>query len=120
MTDQPWAYTAYDGATLTLIPGADEVLVRITAGAKTTEDSIPTAYLPAMAEALTGKRIWMEDMSNEMWCELTPNVDGMMLSLSESPDAVEREAQIHIPEAQRLPFASALARALDVARAWEE
>lgn len=128
LTPQPWDYTTHDGViTLTVIPaglredpGCAEVLIRISAIGQffDVEARMPSRDLPAMIDALTGNRLWSYD-TDDVWAQLAPfGGGGMMLTLSE--DLEDDDApQIHIPEAQRLPLASALARALDVARSWE-
>lgn len=127
LTPQPWDYTDNAGTTLTVIPaglredpGAAEVIVRITAIGQffDADVGIPSRDLPAMIEALTGNRLWSYD-TDEVLAELTPfGGGGMILTVTE--DLEDDDApQIHIPEAQRLPLASALSRALDVARSWE-
>lgn len=84
------------------------------------EAGIPSRDLPAMIDALIGNRRWSYDTLDDVAVVLTPfGGGGMLLALSVDLEA-EDEPQIHIPEAQRLPLASALRRALDVARAWEE
>jgi hypothetical protein len=51
---------------------------------------------------------------------LNPLQDGFTLTAIEETDAGVVAASITLPEAQRLPLASALRRALDVARSWED
>lgn len=128
LTPQPWDYTTPDGiTTLTVIPaglredpGCAEVLIRIKAVGQffAVEAGIPSRDLPAMIDALSGNRLWSYD-TDDVWAELTPfGGGGMILTITE--DLEDDDApQIHIPEAQRLPLASALRRALDVARGWE-
>lgn len=129
LTPQPWDYTSVDGTTLRVIPaglredpGMAEILVRLTTpDADPIEAGIITPDLPAMIDALTGNRLWSYETLVGVWCELTPfGGGGMLLSLSEDVEAVEAQPMIHIPEVQRLPLASALRRALDVARGWED
>lgn len=45
--------------------------------------------------------------------------DGFSLTAIEDADSGIVAASVLVPEAQRLPLASALRRALDVARGWE-
>jgi hypothetical protein len=129
LTPQPWDYTTHDGiTTLTVVPaglredpGCAEVLIRIRAMGQffDAEAGIPSRDLPAMVDALTGNRTWSYDTLDDVTATLTPfGGGGMLLTLSVDLEA-EDEPQIHIPETQRLPFASALRRALDVARGWE-
>lgn len=129
LTPQPWDYTTHDGGTtLTVIPagfredpGCAEVIVRIKAIGQffDADASIPSRDLPAMIDALAGNRLWSYD-TDEVLAELTPfGGGGMILTVTE--DLEDDDApQIHIPEEQRLPLASALSRALDVARSWED
>ncbi|KAF2774637.1 hypothetical protein [Streptomyces sp. OM5714] len=127
LTPQPWAYTATDGAHLTVIPAGlredpdcAEVLVRITDSGQTIEAGIPTAYLPGLIDALTGYRLWSHDTLDDVTVHLAPfGGGGMILALTDDPEAETAGPQVHVPEAQRLPLASALRRALDVARGWE-
>lgn len=128
LTPQPWDYTDATGTTLTVIPaglredpGCAEVIVRIRALAHSVdiEAGVPSRDLPSMIDALTGNRLWSYDTLDDITVILTPfGGGGMLLALSEDLDATE-ESQVHVPEEQRLPLASALSRALDVARAWE-
>lgn len=128
LTPQPWDYTDTSGTTLTVIPaglredpGMAEILIRITTpGTEPIEAGIITTDLPVMIDALTGNRLWSHETLVGTWCELVPfGGGGMLLILSDDPEAVEAQPQVHVPEAQRLPLASALRRALDVARGWE-
>lgn len=130
LTPQSWDYLTHDGGiNLTVIPaglredaGCAEVLIRISALGQffDAEAGIPSRDMPAMIDALTGNRPWSHD-TDDAFCELTPpSGGGMILTVSEDHDAVEERPQIHLPETQRLPLASALRRALDVARGWED
>lgn len=129
LTPQPWTYTDTSGTTLTVTPaglpedpGMAEVYVRITApGTDPIEAGVLTTDLPAMIDALAGNRMWSYETLIGVYCDLSPfGGGGMLLILSEDVEAVEAQPQVHVPEGQRLPLASALARALDVARSWEE
>lgn len=129
LTPQPWDYTDNAGTTLTVIPaglredpGCAEVYVRIKAIGQffDAEAGIPSRVLPGMIDALTGNRTWSYD-TDEVIAEVTPfGGGGMILTVSEDYEAAEDQPQILIPEAQRMPLASALRRALDVARGWED
>ena len=128
LTPQPWDYTASDGTTLTVIPaglpdtpGMAEILVRITTPSiDPIEAGITTTDMPAMIDALSGNRLWSYETLVGVWCELTPfGGGGMLLTLTEDVEAVEAQPMVHVPEEQRLPLASALRRALDVAQGWE-
>lgn len=128
LTPQPWDYTDNAGTTLTVIPaglredpGCAEVLIRIKAIGQffDAEAGIPSRDMLAMIDALTGNRLWSYDTLDDVGVQLAPfGGGGMLLALSVDLEA-DDEPQIHIPEPQRLPLASALARALDVARGWE-
>jgi hypothetical protein len=128
LTPQPWDYTDNAGTTLTVIPaglredpGCAEVTVRIKAIGQffDADAGIPSRDLPAMIDALTGNQVWSYDTLDDVGVQLTPfGGGGMILAISVDPEA-DDEPQIHIPETQRLPLASALRRALDVARGWE-
>jgi hypothetical protein len=128
LTPQPWHYTTHDGGiTLTVIPaglredeGCAEVLIRIKAIGQffEVEAGIPSRDLPGMIEALTANRPWSHDTLDAL-CELTPFSGATVLAVTEDHDAEEDRPQVHIPEVQRMPLASALARALDVAKGWE-
>jgi hypothetical protein len=144
LTPQPWDYTTPDGATLTVIPaglredpGCAEVYVRVTRDkAHAAEAAITTTDLPALITVLgepvtshwehephypdgTAKgRIgtWLGDDSG---LALNPMQDGFSLTAIEDTGDGVVAASVTLPEAQRLPLASALRRALDVARGWE-
>jgi hypothetical protein len=73
-----------------------------------------------MIDALTSNRLWSYDTLDDVGVQLTPfGGGGMILAISVDLEA-DDEPQTWIPESQRLPLASALRRALDVARAWED
>jgi hypothetical protein len=131
LTPRPWDYTTPDGGiTLTVIPaglradpGDAEVLIRISAIGQffDAEAGIPSRDLPAMIEALTGSRPWSYDGADGAACELDPAArGGMWLTVAPDPEPADEQPQIHIPDAQRLPLASALRRAGDVALGWED
>ena len=145
LTPQPWDYTTPDGATLTVTPsgirhdpGCAEVIIRVTADkSHAAEALITTTDLPALITALrepiTGSwehaahwpdgtpkgRIgtWLGD---DYGLTLTPAEGGFVLAMAEDTGESIVTAAITLPEAQRLPLASALRRALDVARSWED
>lgn len=128
LTPQPWDYTDTAGTTLTVIPaglredpGCAEVYVMITTSKpETAQAAIATRHLPRMIAALTHNRMWSHDTLDDVCCGLTPfRGGGMLLTLSGDAEAVAGIPQVHVPEAQRLPLASALRRAWDVARGWE-
>ncbi|MEV5443520.1 hypothetical protein AB0N23_13425 [Streptomyces sp. NPDC052644] len=138
LTPQPWDYTTHDGTTLTVIPaglpediGEAEVYIRITAS-KTlaAEAAITTTDLPALITALsepvTGP--WEHTAHypdgiqrySSYGLTLAPAADsGFVVTVSEDIDTGTVSAAVRLPERQRMPLASALRRALDVARDWE-
>lgn len=145
LTPQPWDYTAPDGATLTVIPaglrenpGQAEVYLRVTRDTThTTQAAITTTDLPALIAALdapvTGH--WEHEshypdgtpkgrigtwLGDGYGLALNPMQGGFSLTAIEDTDAGVVAASITLPEAQRLPLASALRRAMDVARGWED
>lgn len=143
LTPQPWTYTTPDGTTLRVIPaglradrGEAEILIRITRADATglcefgitgpdsrgvAEVGVTTEDLPKVIEALTERGWWADNTL----------VSGALLVAAASGGVVVGVTEIHgvgqhvdvgivLPEAQRLPLASALRRALDVARGWED
>lgn len=144
LTPQPWEYTNDDNRTLTVIPaglpsdpGCAEVYIRITISKTTaSEAAITTTDLPALIGKLSEPIVegwahlphWPDGTPKGRigtWCgddyglTLAPVGEGFRVIVAEDTgDKIELAAAI-LPEAQRMPFASALARALDVARSWE-
>lgn len=132
LTPQPWDYTTPDGTTLTVIPaglredpGCAEVNVRITVDKiRAAEAAITTSVLPGLIDAIEAN----EPFEHEpRWgtdsLRVIPSPAGPVLLVTEDDhrDGAwhTESATINLPEAQRLPLASALRRALDVARGWE-
>jgi hypothetical protein len=132
LTPQPWDYTTPDGVTLTVIPaslreaqGYAEVMVRATADKATAaEIGITTTYMVSLLHALETRTRWEHSTPWGSDLDVMPGDDGgMVLVVTET----DYETQGHpttavtvlVPEEQRLPLASALRRALDVARGWE-
>lgn len=132
ITPQPWEYTTPDGGiTLTVIPaglradpGDAEVLIRISALGQffDAEAGVPSRDLPALVDALTDNQPWSYDpIGYDHAIEFAPlSNGGTLLALTEDPGTVDEQPQIVVPEGQRLPLASALRRALDVAQGWED
>lgn len=149
LTPQPWDYTTPDGTTLRVIPaglrtepGEAEVYVRITRADATglydygitgpdsrgvAEVGVSTSLLPALIEALTQRAVWRDDCLVAGTLTVvagalaaTPDGDNVVVIVTEAHSAEREETvAVRLPEAQRLPLASALRRALDVARGWE-
>lgn len=145
LTPQPWDYTDQDGATLTVIPtgichdpGCAEVYLRVTRDkTHAAQAAITTTDLPALIDALSAPvtehwehephwadgtpkgRIgtWLGDFYG---LTLNPMQGGFSLTAIEETDDDVVAASITLPESQRLPLASALRRAMDVARGWED
>jgi len=143
LTPQPWDYTTEDGTTLRIIPaglresaGYAEVLIRITRANASglydfgitgpdsrgvAEVGVTTTDLPGLIQALTDQATWEGDdlVAGALNVRAAPS--GVAVTVTEVHSA-EREEKVFItlPEAQRLPLASALRRALDVARGWED
>lgn len=149
LTPQPWDYTDADGTTLRVIPaglhsdpGNAEVLIRITRPDATglcvygitgpdsrgvAEVGVPTRLLPDLVEALTQRTVWRDEslvagtlsvIANDI--ATMPDGDGVLVAVTEVHNAERKETvAMRLPDAQRLPLASALRRALDVARGWE-
>ena len=145
LTPRPWDYTDTTGATLTVIPaglredpGRAEVYLRVTRDkTHAAEAAITTTDLPNLIAALgapvaehwehephypdgTPKgRIgtWLGDFYG---VTLNPMQDGFSLTAIEETDAGVVAASLTLPEAQRLPLTSALRRAMDVAKGWED
>lgn len=125
LTPQPWEYTDGAGTTLTVIPdgmradaGCAEVLVRVTAShTVVAEVGITTADMPGLLNALSAGVAWTHDtVLSDVITVLPDGVGGIVLAVTEE----ETTADLHLPEVQRLPLVSALRRATDVARGWED
>lgn len=134
ITPQPWDYTDLNGATLTVIPaglradpGEAEVTIRITASKVLgTEIGITTTDLPDLIDALTNREPWEQSTLLDGLIAIEPAATGddTVLVVTgfywDGGRRLETHVAMRLPEAQRLPFASALRRALDVARGWED
>lgn len=145
LTPQPWDYTAGDGATLTVIPaglphaepGTAEVYLRVTRDkTHAAEAAITTTDLPALITALSAPvaEHWEHEphypdgtpkgrvgtwLGDDYGLALNPMRGGFSLTAIEDTGDGVAAASVVVPEEQRLPLASALRRALDVARGWE-
>lgn len=149
LTPQPWDYTDNAGTTLTVIPaglraekGDAEVNVRITRPDATglydygitgpdsrgvAEVGVPTRLMPDLIEALTERTVWRDEglVAGTVWViandiATMSDGDGVLVAVTEVHSAERQETvAMRLPDAQRLPLASALRRALDVARSWE-
>lgn len=136
LTPQPWDYTTPDGTRLRMIPeglrqdpgdGVVEIQICEAAHVQVTPDGpeypMRTVDVPGLIAALTSRTEW----TTSDWGDLLtvrPEGDGMRLAYTvygrdTTGQPADIDRTIHVPEAQRMPLASALARALDVARSWE-
>lgn len=143
LTPQPWEHTTDDGTTLRVIPsglradkGDAEVYVRITRADATglydygitgpdsrgvAEVGVPTSLLPALIDALTEQSCWTDSNLVAGRLRVTPADDVVFVDIWEDHgDGRTVAVSVVLPEAQRMPLASALARAMDVARSWED
>jgi hypothetical protein len=137
LTPQPWDYNTPDGTRLRVIPeglrqspGDGVVLVQICPAAhvQVTPDGPEypacTAELPGLIDALTGRTEWITPGSWGDVLTVRPERDGMRLAYTvydrdTTGQPADADRTILVPEEQRMPLASALRRALDVARSWE-
>ncbi|MFB6955467.1 hypothetical protein ACFCYB_00165 [Streptomyces sp. NPDC056309] len=139
LTPQPWEYTAPGGGTLTVIPaglredpGQAEVYVRITfSKTQAAQCAVTTTDLPNLIATLS------EPVTSEWelvahWADGTPKPDlldggialepvfgGFTITVTSENGGSTATATMGLPEQQRMPLASALRRAMDVARDWE-
>lgn len=123
LTPQPWTHTTSSGSTLTVIPagltaaqGDAEVDVRITSDKATvTEAGVTTTDLPDLIGALEQRTAWEHTTVLNDTIEILFDEDGLVVIVEDD----DHNAALRMPEQQRMPLASALRRALDVARGWE-
>jgi hypothetical protein len=142
LTPQPWDYTSDDGTTLRVIPaglredpGRAEVLIRVTQPDATglcefgitgpnsrgvAEVGVTTTDLPKVIEALTEQGWWADNTLISGALLVAAASGGVFVGVTETHGAGQHvDVGMVLPKSQRLPLASALARALDVARSWE-
>ena len=137
LTPQPWDYTTPDGSRLRVIPeglrqdpgnGVVEIQICPAAHVQVTPDGpeypMRTVDVPSLIAALTDRAEWTTRDWGDM-LTVRPEGDGMRLAYTvydrdTTGQAADVDRTILLPEAQCLPLASALARALDVARSWED
>jgi len=142
LTPQPWDWTDNAGTTLRVIPaglradrGEAEVYVRITRPDATglydygitgpdsrgvAEVGVTTTDLPKVIEALTERGWWADNTLVSGALLVAAASGGVVVGVTENHGAGQHvDVGMVLPESQRLPLASALARALDVARSWE-
>ncbi|MFG2970889.1 hypothetical protein ACGFZS_47235 [Streptomyces sp. NPDC048288] len=142
LTPQPWDYTSSDGTTLRVTPagltadlGDAEVLVRITRSDATglgefgitgpdsrgvAEVGVTTTDLPKVIKALNERGWWADNTLVSGALLVAAASGGVVVGVTENHAAGQHvDVGMVLPESQRLPLASALDRALDVARSWE-
>jgi hypothetical protein len=136
LTPQPWDYTTPDGTRLRVVPeglrqdpGNGVVEIQIIEGAHVAkvptgpEYPMRTPDVPGLIAALTSRTEWSTSDFGD-FLTVRPEGDGMRLAYTvydrdTTGQPADIDRTVFLPEAQRLPLASALARALDVARSWE-
>lgn len=136
LAPQPWDWWTPSGTRLRVIPeglrqdpgnGVVEIQICEAAHVQAIPDgaaySMRSVDVPGLISALTDRREWTTTDFGDV-VAVRPEVDGMRLAYTVydydttgQPADVDRT--ILLPESQRLPLVSALARALDVARGWE-
>lgn len=116
---KPWTYTDTSGATLTIIPAGfraardeAEVIIRT---ANDIEEWVYTPDVQHIINALHAGESW-KDISYGWGIDITATDGNVTVTVWQKGVT----ASVSLPPEQRLPLASALARALDVARAWED
>lgn len=129
LTPQPWDHTTPNGQTLTVIPaglredpGRAEVMIRISrAGQPQAEIGIPSATLPDLIAALEAGEEWTFRDYEEQLVVVCGTAPGMVVvdSTYHAVGGQAAVAVIDLPVGLLRPLASALSRALDVARSWE-
>ncbi|MGY5127390.1 hypothetical protein [Streptomyces nigrescens] len=137
LTPQPWDYTTSDGTRLRVIPeglpqgpGGGVVLIQICEAAHVAvtpdgpEYEMRTPDVSGLIDALITRTAWTDGDGADC-IVVRPEGEGMRLAYTVyardttgQPGDVDRT--VLVPETQRLPLMSALSRALDVARGWEE
>ena len=136
LTPQPWDWWTPDGTRLRVIPeglrqdagdGVVEIQICPAAHVQVTptgpEYPMRTVDVPGLITALTDRTEWTTTDWGDV-LTVRPEGDGMRLAYTVyDRDTTGRPADVDrsilVQEAQRLPLASALARALDVAKSWE-
>ncbi|MGW7617370.1 hypothetical protein ACWGLG_16190 [Streptomyces antimycoticus] len=133
LTPQPWDFTDSTGATLTVIPagmpadpGDAEVMIRITVShTHAAEAGITTTDLPGLIAALEAGDASSHETTLRDTVTITPETGGTIaMTVTEfdwtTAGRDDATATVRLPEEQRMPLASALRRAMDVARGWED
>ena len=137
LTPQPWDWWTTDGTRLRVIPeglrqdpghGVVEIQISEAAHVQAIPDGpeypMRTVDVPGLIAALTDCTEWTTtDFGDTL--TVRPEGDGMRLAYTvydrdTTGQMADVDRTILLPPEQRLPLASALSRALDVARAWED
>lgn len=144
LTPQPWDYTTPDATTLRVIPaalredpGQATVNIRISGPLVTglcefditgpdtkgaAQVGVTTTDLPSLIASLENRAGWEQAAG---WGDPNRIVVAPTLAITvteghhDGGQWIAVTESVQLPEAQRLPLASALSRALDVARGWE-
>ena len=137
LTPQPWDWWTPDGTRLRIIPeglrqdpgdGVVEIQIVEAAHVQAVPDGpeypMRTVDVPGLIAALTERVEWTTRDWGD-YLTLRPEGDGMRLAYTvygrdTTGQPADIDRTIWLPETQRLPLAAALARALDVARSWED
>lgn len=93
------------------------------APAHAAEVGVTTTYMVSLLHAIEQRVIWEHETSVGAMLDVATEHDGaLFLAVTEVHDDPRRKvvATVYLPEAQRQPLASALRRATDVARGWED
>jgi hypothetical protein len=137
LTPQPWDYTTPDGTRLRVIPeglaqdpGDGVVLIQICEAAHVhvtphgPEFSVRTSDMPELLAALDARTEWTVRAGWDEVLTVRPEAEGIRLAYTvwgrdTTRQGADVDRTVLVPEDQRQPLASALRRALDVARGWE-
>lgn len=138
ITPQSWDYTTPNGTRLRVIPeglrqspGDGVVLIQIIESAHVAvtptgpEYPVRTADMPGLVAALTNRTEWTVESDWTNGLAVRHEGAGMRLAYTVwDRDTTGQPADVDrtmlVPEEQRLPLASALRRACDVALGWED
>ena len=136
LTPQPWDWWTPNGTRLRVIPeglrqdpGDGVVEIQICEAAHVQVTPTGPAYpmrtpdVPGLITALTDRTEWTTTDFGDVLA-VRPEGDGMRLAYTvydrdTTGQMADIDRTILLPDTQRLPLASALRRALDVARGWE-
>jgi hypothetical protein len=118
LTPQPWSYTAADGTTLTIAPhglpaAKDDAEVVFQISGLT--EWLTTPKVQALVDAVTEGESWSGLVLGE-GVEVLTAEGGLIVSVHGGEESVS----VGLPASQRMPLVSAIRRALDVARGWED